>query len=170
MKLVRLLDWILIKGITIVCGILLAVMVVFTIYTVIMRTVFLNPPFWGDTLTLFANIWLVMLAFAMAVRSQSNIAIESVYVLLPGRIADGLRLFWQALFAVVGLIMTVYGYQAASRILGAFWELGNLPKSYPMMILPIAGVLIFLSAVLTIAEHFGAGGREGRGDASNHKD
>ena len=63
--------------------------------------------------------------------------------------------------------MTVYGYQAASRILGAFWELGNLPKSYPMMILPIAGVLIFLSAVLNIAESLGARAR--LDDASNHQ-
>jgi TRAP-type C4-dicarboxylate transport system permease small subunit len=158
----RLLDWILTRGISAVCTLLLAAMVSFTIYTVVMRTVFLAPPFWGDTLTLFANIWLVMLAFAMAVRHQTNIAIESVYALLPERVARALHLAWLILFAIVGGIIAIYGYAAADRIMGSFWELGNLPKSYPMMILPIAGVLIFLAAALTIAEEIGLVGCGGR--------
>ena len=120
-------------------------LLVFTIYTVVMRTVFLAPPFWGDTLTLFANIWLVMLAFAMAVRAQTTFAIESIYELLPERMANAARLFWLILFAATGAIMAIWGYEAADRIMGAYWELGNLPKSYPMMILPISGVLVFLA-------------------------
>lgn len=164
MRLLRLFDWILTRGISTVCGLLLAVMVGFTVYTVVMRTVFLDPPFWGDTLTLFANVWLVMLAFAMAVRTETNIAIESVYGILPARFTRVLRLLWLVLFAAVGAIMAIFGYQAADRILGAFWELGNMPKSYPMMILPIAGILIFLAASLTIAEHVGVLERRGQGD------
>ena len=31
-------------------------MVVFTVYTVVMRYVFQNPPFWGDTLSVFCNM------------------------------------------------------------------------------------------------------------------
>lgn len=155
MKAIRLLDLLLTRGLSILCGLLLAAMVVFTIYTVVMRTVFLAPPFWGDTLTLFANIWLVMLAFAMAVRARTTFAIESIYGLLPERVVNAARLSWLILFAMVGAIMAIWGYEAADRIMGAYWELGNLPKSYPMMILPIAGALVFLASVLTIAEHLG---------------
>ncbi len=43
------------------CGTLLALMVVFTVYTVVMRYIFHDPPFWGDTLSVFCNIWLTML-------------------------------------------------------------------------------------------------------------
>lgn len=152
MIVLRALDAALTRGVPVVCGVLLAAMVGFTIYTVVMRTVFLAPPFWGDTLTLFANIWLVMLAFALAVREQTSIAVETVYAVLPRKVAWALRLFWLALFAVVGAIICVAGYAAADRIMGAFWELGNLPKSYPMMILPVTGALIFIASVLTIME------------------
>ena len=46
--------------------VLLVLMVSFTIYTVVMRYVFRNPPFWGDTVSLFCNIWLVLIAYALA--------------------------------------------------------------------------------------------------------
>ncbi len=140
------------RALTALCCVLLALMVAFTTYSVVMRTAFLVPPFWGDTLTLFANIWLVMLAFAIAVREDANIAVESLYTFLSPAAVKAVKAFWLALFAVIGLVMMIYGWQAARRILGAYWELGNLPKSYPMAILPISGALIFLSALLAIGD------------------
>ncbi|MDA8031009.1 MAG: TRAP transporter small permease subunit, partial [Alphaproteobacteria bacterium] len=44
------------------CMLLLLLMVVFTVYTVVMRYVFENPPVWGDLLTVLSNIWLVFIA------------------------------------------------------------------------------------------------------------
>ena len=38
------------------CAILLLLMVVFTVYSVVMRYVFENPPVWGDLLTVLSNI------------------------------------------------------------------------------------------------------------------
>ena len=43
--------------------------------------------------------------------------------------------------------------QVASRILGSYWELGNMPKSYPMMILPISGGLVLVASALALADH-----------------
>ncbi len=144
-------DRVLTVGVGRVCALLLAAMVGFTLYTVVMRTVFLSPPFWGDTLTLFANIWMVMLAFAGAIYSRRTIAMEAFYVLLPRRLVTGLRLLWTLLYAALGVLLAVWGYEAATRIPGAFWELGNLPKSYPMMILPISGILVFVAALMALA-------------------
>ena len=170
MNLLRALDAVLTRVIPAVCAVLLAAMVGFTIYTVVMRTVFHAPPFWGDTLTLFANIWLVMLAFALAVREQTSIAVETVYAILPRQIAWGLRIFWLALFATMGAVIGVYGYAAADRILGAFWELGNLPKSYPMMILPVTGAMISIASVLTIIEEIRRARRGGAGYENGGED
>ncbi|MEZ5658400.1 MAG: TRAP transporter small permease [Burkholderiaceae bacterium] len=136
----------------IICATMLALMVVFVGYTVVMRTVFLSPPFWGDTLTTFANVWMVMLGFALAVRERSNIAMEAIHQFVSARTRRLLWQVWTALFGVVGLLMLWPGGQAASRILGSYWELGNLPKSYPMMILPIAGALVIVAAVLALIE------------------
>jgi TRAP-type C4-dicarboxylate transport system permease small subunit len=63
---------------------LLVLMVIFTIYTVIMRYVFHDPPFWGDTVALFCNIWLVLLAYTLAVRERQDIASAGQYWELGG--------------------------------------------------------------------------------------
>jgi len=155
MKIFPAIDLALRGGLPAVCGTLLVVMILFTIYTVIMRTVFLNPPFWGDTLTLFANVWLVMLALALSIRERQSIAMQMIYGKLPEYFGLIFELIWIVLFAAVGVIMVVCGYQAATLIPGAYWELGNLPKSYPMMILPIAGLLIVLAAGFVFVEDIG---------------
>ena len=47
------------KVLTAFCAVLLLLMVAFTVYNVVMRYVFENPPVWGDLLTVLSNIWLV---------------------------------------------------------------------------------------------------------------
>ena len=54
-------------------------MVVFTVYTVVMRYVFHDPPFWGDTLSVFCNIWVTMLGYSLAVRDRQDIALRGFY-------------------------------------------------------------------------------------------
>ena len=49
------------KFLTAFCVLMLFMMVVFTVYTVIMRYVFWNPPMWGDLVTVLSNIWFVFL-------------------------------------------------------------------------------------------------------------
>jgi len=147
-----------------VCGLMLVLMVAFTGYTVVMRGVFDDPPFWGDTLTLFANIWFVMLAFPITIRERSSIAMTAIYRFLPGRAVRILTMFWDLLFLLIGLLLLVYGYQVASRIPGAYWELDNLPKSVPLMILPITGLLAAIAALLVLREDFAA--LRGRGRRS----
>lgn len=149
-RLADLFDFVIQRVLPILCCTMLALMVCFIGYTVIMRTVFLDPPFWGDTLALFANVWMVFLGLVIAVRERSNIAMEALYQLIPARYGRFLRRFWSVAFASLGLLMVVGGYEAASRIRGSYWELGSLPKSYPMMIIPIAGAGIIIAAMLAI--------------------
>lgn len=143
-------DFTILRILPVVCSTMLVLMVGFIAYTVVMRTVFLNPPFWGDTLALFANVWMVFLGLIIAVRERSNIAMEALYQLIPEQYGRLLRRIWAIAFAGVGLLLLVKGYEAASRILGAYWELGNMPKSYPLMILPITGAGILIASMLAL--------------------
>lgn len=138
-----------------VCIALLAVMVLFTGYTVLMRYAFDDPPFWGDTVTLFANIWLVLLALPLTVRERDHISMQMLYDALPDRAAIALEALWNALMLAMGVIIAVWGAEAAERIPGAYWELGNLPKTYPMLILPISGTLVAIASALVLLEDFG---------------
>ncbi|MEZ5811940.1 MAG: TRAP transporter small permease subunit [Rhizobiaceae bacterium] len=143
-------DFAILRVLPVICGTMLVLMVCFIAYTIIMRTVFLDPPFWGDTLTLFANVWLVFLGLIIAVRERSNIAMEALYQIAPTWIGLLLRRFWALAFAALGLLMLVKGYEAAIRILGTYWELGSLPKTYPMMILPVTGAGILIASLLAM--------------------
>lgn len=131
---------------------LLVLMVAFTVYTVVMRYIFKDPPFWGDTVSLFCNIWLVLIAYALAVRDREDIASEAIYAFLPARAASGLRLAWQTMTFAFGIYLIWFGMDAALNVPGQFWELGGLPKKVPMMALPLCGTLVALLTASNIAE------------------
>ena len=48
-----------------------------------MRSVFKDPPIWGDLLTVLSNIWLVFFALALTVRDKDHIALDMIYNWLP---------------------------------------------------------------------------------------
>jgi len=131
---------------------LLVLMVAFTIYTVVMRYVFNDPPFWGDTISLFCNIWLVLLAYALAVRDREDIASEAIYEFLKARTVLVMRFAWRAMTFIFGVLLFWFGLDAALNVPGQFWELGGLPKRAPMMVLPLSGLLVALVTTLTLAE------------------
>ena len=131
---------------------LLVLMVAFTIYTVIMRYVFNDPPFWGDTIALFCNIWLVLLAYALAVRDREDIASEGIYEFLTPSTVLVLRFAWRAMTFVFGVLLFWFGLDAALNVPGQYWELGGLPKRAPMMVLPLSGILVALVTAFALAE------------------
>jgi TRAP-type C4-dicarboxylate transport system permease small subunit len=139
-------------AVKIVCGILLVLMVVFTAYTVMMRYVFQNPPFWGDTLSVFCNIWVTMLGYSLAVRDREDIALKGFYKLIPPLAAFLLDTLWSVMVFLFGLYLIWYGWQAATLVPGMYWELGGLKKTVPMMIMPITGFLVAMAASMLILE------------------
>ena len=60
------------------CVFMLAMMVVFTVYTIVMRYVFHDPPMWGDLLTSLSNIWFVFIALSLTVRDKEQIALNLI--------------------------------------------------------------------------------------------
>jgi TRAP-type C4-dicarboxylate transport system permease small subunit len=90
----------------------------------------------------FANVTMVLLGVGLAVRRRDLVAMQAAYEMLPRRLAHVLDFLWNLLILGFACVFTWYGYQAARNISGEYWELGMLSRSYPMMILPVAGVLI----------------------------
>ena len=148
--LLKRLDHLFVVVIRVVCVTLITLMTGFVVYTVIMRYVFLNPPFWGDTLAVFANLWFVLLAFALAVHDRDHIAMQAFYDKLPGKLEFALRLMWDLLILVMGICMIVYGLEFVDRIRGSYHELGGLPKKVPATAIPVFGVLTVLAVLRSI--------------------
>ncbi len=154
------------KMLTAFCAILLLAMVVFTVYSVVMRYVFENPPVWGDLLTVLSNIWLVFFALALTVRDKDHIALDLIYSWLPLKAAFVIRQFWTLIIFALGLIMIIYGMEAVATMGGKYWEMwyfawedggfvfkpNYMPKKYAISIVPISGFLVSVAALASIAE------------------
>lgn len=148
------------------CAILLLLMVVFTVYSVVMRYYFANPPVWGDLLTVLSNIWLVFIALALTVRDRDYIALDLVYTKLPLKFAFIVQQFWTVIVFGLGLAIVYYGLQVVSTMGGKYWEMwyfawenggfvfkpNYMPKKYAVAILPISGVLVSTAALMALVE------------------
>ena len=139
-------------GVRIICSALLVLMVIFTAYTVVMRYAFQNAPFWGDTLSVFCNIGLTMLGYSLTVRDREELAIPTIDRILPKTCAAGLHMFWNVMTFSFGVLLLYFGGEAALQVPGRFWELNGLPKSYPMLVLPVSGALLLVASVSVILE------------------
>jgi len=154
------------KTLTAFCAVLLLLMVVFTVYTVVMRYVFENPPVWGDLLTVLSNIWLVFFALALTVRDKDHIALDLIYSWLPLKVAFCIQQFWSLIIFGLGLVMIIWGIDAVATMGGRYWEMwyfawedgglvfkpNYMPKKYAVAIVPISGFLVSVAAIASILE------------------
>ncbi|MEO9875668.1 MAG: TRAP transporter small permease [Anderseniella sp.] len=166
LKAAKFIDGAVKKLLTAFCAILLLLMVAFTVYSVVMRYVFENPPVWGDLLTVLSNIWLVFLALALTVRDKDHIALDMIYTWLPLKAAFAIQQFWTLVIFGLGLVMIVYGIEAVSTMGGKYWEMwyfaweegqivfkpNYMPKKYAVAIVPISGVLVCVAAIASVLE------------------
>ena len=141
-------------------------MVAFTVYSVVMRYYFENPPVWGDLLTVLSNIWLVFLALALTVRDRDYIALDLIYTRLPLKYAFVVQQFWSLVIFCLGLVIIYYGLEVMATMGGRYWEMwyfawedggfvfkpNYMPKRYAVTILPISGALTSVAALMAVLE------------------
>ena len=143
-------------------------MVVFTVYSVVMRYYFEDPPVWGDLLTVLSNIWLVFLALGVD-GEGSRLTLRSIWSIRACRCRIAFR---RSAVLVVGDFRLGYrhpattGVQVVSTMGGKYWEMwyfawedgsivfkpNYMPKKYAMAILPITGVLTSIAALMAVLE------------------
>lgn len=148
------------------CMLMLFLMVAFTVYTVVMRYVFENPPVWGDLLTVLSNIWLVFIALVLTVREKDHIALNLIYTRLPIAYAFAVQQLWTVIIFLLGMVICYYGWEVVTKMGGKYWEMWHfaweegsfifkpnyMPKKYAVMILPISGAMITIAALLAVIE------------------
>jgi len=148
------------------CMLMLFLMVAFTVYTVVMRYVFENPPVWGDLLTVLSNIWLVFIALVLTVREKDHIALNLIYTRLPIAYAYAVQQLWTIVVFLLGIIICYYGWEVVTKMGGKYWEMWHfaweegsfvfkpnyMSKKYAVMILPISGAMISIAALIAVIE------------------
>ncbi len=135
-----------------ICSTFIILMVFFTVWTVVMRYVFLNAPFWSDTLTMFFNVWMVFLALALTVRDRNHISMTMLYEILPPIVGFSCEFLWTLLICIFGIFIAIWGFDASWNVPGKYWEFGYMSKKWPMMIMPTVGVLMFVMALIVLIE------------------
>lgn len=148
------------------CMLMLFLMVAFTVYTVVMRYVFENPPVWGDLLTVLSNIWLVFIALVLTVREKDHIALNLIYTRLPIAYAFAVQQLWTIVIFLLGIVICYFGWEVVTKMGGKYWEMWHfaweegsfvfkpnyMPKKYAVMILPISGAMMTIAALLAVIE------------------
>ena len=148
------------------CSLFLASMVGFTLYNVIMRYVFNNPPVWGDLLTVLSNIWLMFIALSLTARDNEHIALNLIYEKLPDRLSLYIRQFWKLMIMAIGIVLMIYGVELVEGMRGKYWEMwyfeisfqgiefkeNYMQKKYAVAILPLAGFLTTIGAVISFVK------------------
>jgi TRAP-type C4-dicarboxylate transport system permease small subunit len=130
-----------------VCVFLLTALTLVVIYSVVLRYIFSQPPFWSDVVSTFGNVGMILLGLSITVRGRELIAMQALYEKVSPLLAVVLDACWNVLILVFSMVFTIYGYQAAVNIPGFYWELAMMPHSYPMMIVPISGVLLVVACL-----------------------
>lgn len=127
------------------CTMLLLTLTLVILYSVVMRYVFSQPPFWSDIVSMFGNVGMIMLGLSLTVRNRELIAMRAVYEKISPLLGLLLDTFWNSLILIFAVIFTWYGLLAALAVPGFYWELGMLPQKYPMLIVPVAGALLIVA-------------------------
>jgi hypothetical protein len=90
----------------------------------------------------FANVTMVLLGVGLAVRRRDLVAMQAAYEMMPATAGARARLPVEPADPRLRLRLHLVRLPGRQEHFGQYWELGMLSRSYPMMILPVAGVLI----------------------------
>jgi len=129
------------------CNLVLVALTLIVLYAIVMRYVFLDPPFWSDVLSTLSNVAMVMLGLSATIRRRDHIAMQALYEKISPIFALVLDGLWNVLVLVFGVLLTVYGVEAVIKVPGFYWELGMLPEKVPMAIVPLSGLLVVIASV-----------------------
>jgi len=123
--------------------VLFLLMLVLVIASVVLRAAG-DPLIWGDELTRYLFVWVALLAWSIAARRKSHIAIYLFVEMLPRRLRFGLEMMTHAAVMLFALVMVVQGARMTIRNL----DIETITLFFNFAVVyaaaPVAGVLIAL--------------------------
>jgi TRAP-type C4-dicarboxylate transport system permease small subunit len=128
-----------------VAGLLVIVAIVF--YQVFGRYVLNSSPTWAENLALVLILYVTLVAAAVGVRDAGHIGMESLLVLLPGRLRDRIELLIHACILIFGLAMAYNGWVLGRSVMN--YHIANLGVSEALRYVPLSlsGILIVLFSI-----------------------
>ena len=128
-----------------VTGLLLIVVTV--AWQVFGRYVLNNPPAWAESLALLLVLYVTLIAAAVGVRDAGHIGMESLLVLAPERVREGVELVIHVLVALFGTAMVYNGWLLGVSVMN--YKISGLGVSEGLRYVPlvVSGALIVLFSI-----------------------
>lgn len=121
-------------------------------WQVFARYVLNASPSWSEQASLVLMIWYVSFAAAAGVKEGFHIRIAALSNALPRPAARILDAFAQAVVALVGIAMAVWGGELIMRTWEHVIPTLGIPRGFAYLPLPVSGALIALFALENILE------------------
>ena len=150
-RVVEVLD-VLLKNVLIV---LMAALVAAVSWQVISRYVFSSPSSWTEEVARFLMIWIGLLGASYAFRTRVHLGLDLLPKKLTGRSGEMLKLFTLAVIVLFSVTVLIVG---GGKLVTLTWELRQysavlgLPIAFVYSVIPTAGILICLYAIVAVKE------------------
>ncbi len=154
-RVVRILDVVL-KNVLIL---LMVALVAAVSWQVISRYVFSSPSSWTEEVARFLMIWIGLLGAAYAFRTRVHLGLDLLPKKLMGRSAEILKLFTLLVVFLFSVTVLIVG---GGNLVALTWELKQysavlgLPIAFVYSVIPTAGLLICLYAIVASKEEVNA--------------
>ncbi len=136
----------------IIAGIFMLVMTLTTCMNVILRYGFNNPLQWAEELSRYSFIWLTFIGAALATKHKRHIAIDSIVLVLPGRIRAFCYVLIDLIILGLTLVMIYYGMVLASSATQPTSTL-KVPQYVVYFAVPFSALLIAAYTVGDLVKH-----------------
>ena len=139
----RLLEWIT-AGVKTVMLIMAGAIFFITTITVATRYLLDYVPSWSEEVPRYLLVWITYLGAALAVKFKEHISLDVFFNLMPLRARQVGHILLNALIAVVGTIMVVYGIALVSQFKDDLMESIPVTNFWLYLVMPISGTLMLL--------------------------
>jgi len=140
------------KWLTILLGVVLAVMSIVIIFQVLSRYIFGIPLPWSEELARYLMAYSIFVGAALALRKQQLIAVEFI----AERLSFGPRRILKIVINIIGImlyaILFMKGIEMMEKVSTQLSAAMQLPMSIPYASIPIGAVLLTINAVAVIIE------------------
>jgi TRAP-type C4-dicarboxylate transport system permease small subunit len=140
---------------SIICGLMMWSLMVITVYEVVLRYFFHNPPTWSMPVAQYALLWIVSLSISYTQARGTHIKIDAIIVRAPqqiqtivGMVVSVLAILFFILFTWSGINYSLEIFREA-RDSGPtlFWPLFPI-----IVIMPVGGFLMVLQLLTTLTK------------------
>lgn len=130
-----------------VASVVLAGLIVLTVFGVIMRYIVKHPFTWLEEVQLFCMVWIVFSGAGVAFRTGSHVAIEMVVDLFPAKIQKVI----EVLIDIIVVFVMIYLFKNSLGYIGMMYKSGrstsilNIPYWFEYGIAPVSFVITLIS-------------------------